>query len=144
VRAVELAGALADPQEVRGQVVQLRARRPGVQPQQRALVVEQQRLVAGVDLDGVQRRVVDAAGRHEPQAAVDLVGQRLVALAGRRVARRSPCSSRAPVQVGHAGAGQRADEVHRRARVGVGADHPARVGDAASGVASSELTMSPR
>ena len=44
VRAVELAGALADPEEVAGHVVrQLRAR---VDAGQRELVVEQQRLVA--------------------------------------------------------------------------------------------------
>ena len=33
-------------------------------------------------------------------------------------------------EVGHAGGGERAHQVHRRRRVGVGADHPGRVGDA--------------
>ena len=33
-----------------------------------------------------------------------------------------------PGQVAHAGGGDRADQVHRRRRVGVGADHPGRVG----------------
>ena len=52
VRAVEIPGALADPEQVRRGVVG----QPGaaVDPGQRALVVEQQRLVAGVELDPVQ------------------------------------------------------------------------------------------
>ena len=42
------------------------------QTQHRALVVEHQRLVAGVDLGRLQVRVGDPARLHESQAAVDL------------------------------------------------------------------------
>ena len=79
VRAVELAGALADPEEVRGDVVGLAG--PRVDAGQRALVLEQQRLVAGVDVDAGERVGVDAAGAHELQRPVDLAGEALVALA---------------------------------------------------------------
>ena len=99
VRAVELAGALADPEHVRGQVVELRGVAVGalqVQAQQRALVVQQQRLVAGVELDAVQVVVPHPAGVHEPHRAVDLRRDRLVPHARPRTCARSPCSSRAP------------------------------------------------
>ena len=85
VRAVELAGALADPDEVRR-----RCRTSGpVRESMRvsgALVVEQQRLVAGVELDRAERLEVDAAGRHERQRPVDVAGQQLVARRWRRCA----------------------------------------------------------
>ena len=81
MRAVELPGALTDPDHVRGDVVG----QPGarVDAGQRALVVEQQRLVAGVELDPVELLRVGPAGVHERQRAVDLAGQPLVALPGR-------------------------------------------------------------
>ena len=72
VGAVELAGAVADPQLVRREQEQPVL----VQPQQRALVVEHEHLVADEQLDRAQRAVVDAAGRHEPQAALDLAATR--------------------------------------------------------------------
>ncbi|MCO5546650.1 hypothetical protein L7F22_000084 [Adiantum nelumboides] len=139
VRAVELAGALPDPEEVRGQVVEPRRVPAGgvalqVQAQHGALVVEQQRLVAGVELDLVQVVVVHPAGVHEPDRAVDLGGDRLVPHARRG----RPDEVLVPVvdlgQVGQAGRGQAADQVHRRARVGVGAHHPRRVRDPAGRV----------
>ena len=50
--AVELAGALADPDEVAGDVVrQLGA---AVDPGHRVLVLQDQRLVAGVEVDAVE------------------------------------------------------------------------------------------
>ena len=82
VRAVELAGAVADPEHVRRAVVPLA--REGVGASERLLVPEDQRLVARVEVDLVQLRAagqIDAAGSHEPQRAFDLRGDRLVALA---------------------------------------------------------------
>ena len=64
VGAVELAGALADPEHVRRAVVPVAGER--VLPGERLLVAEDQRLVAGVEVDlveGVVRLGVDAAGR---------------------------------------------------------------------------------
>ena len=74
--AVELAGALADPEHVGRAVVPVAGDR--VLPGQRLLVAEDQRLVAGVEVDRVQLRLGlggDAAGLHEAQGPVDLVGQ---------------------------------------------------------------------
>ena len=127
VGAVELARAVADPQLVGGEQEQALL----VEAQQRALVVEHEHLVAGEQLDGAQRAVVDAAGRHELQAAVDLRRDALVALAGAGVADEVHVPLVQVVQVGEAGAGDRARQVHRRRRVGVGAHEPARVRRAA-------------
>ena len=80
--AVELAGALADPEHVRRAVVPVAGE--GVLPGERLLVAEDERLVAGGEVDGVQlgwRLGVDAAGRHEPQGPLDAVGHLLVAAA---------------------------------------------------------------
>ena len=82
VRAVELASAVADPQEVSRQIVELGVIVGVVEPQHRAFVVEDECFVAREDLGGVQIGVGDATGVHEPQAAVDLPGQRLVACSG--------------------------------------------------------------
>ena len=81
MRAVELPGALADPQQMRRDVV----RQPGaaVDAGQRPLVLQEQRLVARVELDAVELLRVDAAGVHERERAVDLAGELLVALPGR-------------------------------------------------------------
>ena len=85
VRAVELAGALADPHEVGRDVVgQLGA---GVDAGQRVLVLQQQRLVAGVEVDPVELVGVGADRLHEGQRALDLGGHLLVALADRRDSR---------------------------------------------------------
>ena len=87
MRPVELAGPLTDPDVVRREVIQLRPRGIGgelvAEPQHGAFVVQHQRLVAGVDLGGVEVAVVDPAGRHEAHTAVDLGGQCLVARTGR-------------------------------------------------------------
>ena len=83
--------------------------------------------MAGVDLGGLQVAVVDPAGAHERQPAVDLAGQRLVAGAGRR----GPDEFAVPVvhqvQRRQPRRGQRPHQVHRRAGVGVGAHQPRRV-----------------
>jgi hypothetical protein len=69
VGAVELAGALADPQHVGRAVVPVAGER--VLPGERLFVAEEERLVAGVEVDLVQIRVrleVDAAGRMNRRA----------------------------------------------------------------------------
>ena len=81
VRAVELAGALARPQEVRRAVVPVVGE--AVAAGERLLVAEQQRLVRRVEVDLVELELgveVDAARGHEAQRAVDLGGERVVAL----------------------------------------------------------------
>ena len=80
VRAVELAGALADPEQMCRAVVPVAGQR--VTAGQALLVVEQQAFVAGVDVDLVQPPLggqVDAARGHEPQRALDLTRELLVA-----------------------------------------------------------------
>ena len=49
------------------------------------LVLQDQRLVAGVEVDGPEYVVVDPAGHHERQCTVDLVRQVLVLHPGRGV-----------------------------------------------------------
>ena len=97
VGAVELAGALADPQHVGRAVVPVAGER--VLAGERLLVAEDQRLVARVDVDLVELRAaleVDPAGPHEPQRPLDLVGEGLVALALPAAGRRTPASRRGP------------------------------------------------
>ena len=82
MRAVELTGALADPQQVGRAVVPVVGE--AVAPGERLLVAEDQRLVRRVEVDLVELVLgveVDAAGGHEAQRAVDLAGERLVAAA---------------------------------------------------------------
>ena len=86
VRAVELAGAVADPQQVRRAVVPVAGER--VAPGEGLLVGQDERFVARVEVHALQGAVVvevDAAGLHELQRALDLVGDHLVALALERV-----------------------------------------------------------
>jgi len=130
VRAVEVAGPLADPDHVRRQVVRAALL---VRTGQRPLVLQQQRLVAAPQLDAVGLRgglEVQAAGAHEGQRPLDVGRQRLVAVPGRAVLH----EGRVPLvhgrQVGAAVGGHRPHEVHRGGAVGVGPDHPGRVGGA--------------
>ena len=83
--------------------------------------------MAGVDLGGLQVAVVDPARAHERQPAVDLTGQRLVAGARRR----GPDELAVPVvhqmQRRQARRRQGTHQVHRGARVRVGAHQPGRI-----------------
>ena len=124
VRAVQLPGALADPHEVAGQVVGAAVLDAG----QRALVLEDQRLVAGVELDALERGVVDAARAHEPHRAVDLGGELLVAAAGLGAAREGGVPLVDAVERGQSAAGVGAQQVQRRRRRRVRAQDAARVG----------------
>jgi hypothetical protein len=125
VRAVELPGALADPQEVRRDVV--RQARTRVDAGQGALVVEQQRLVAGVDVDPVELLRVGARGVHERQRPVDLAREALVAAPGRAVRDEVLVPGVDLAQVGVAALGEGAAEVQRHGGGVVGAQEASRI-----------------
>jgi len=120
VRAVDVAGPLADPQEVRGGVV--REGRAGVDPGQRALVVEEQGLVAGEELDALQGFEVRTAGVHEPHCAIDLPSERFIA-GVRRVGHEPLVPVVDQPEVGESTLRERADQVQRRGRRVVGLHH---------------------
>ena len=129
VRAVERARPLADPEHVRRAVVPVAGER--VATGQALLVVEQQPFVARPDVDLVElrrRREVDPAGGHELERALDLGGERLVALALRRVRDEVLVPGVHLGEVGEAALRERADEIERRGRQVVALDHPGRVG----------------
>ena len=132
VGAVELAGALADPQHVRRAVVPVAGER--VLPGERLLVAEDQRLVAGVEVDLVQAglgcSVSMPQARHEPQGPVDVVGHAVVApaLGARRHELLVPLVDLG--QVGEAALGERPQQVQRRRRLVVGLHQPVGVGHA--------------
>ena len=107
MRPVHLPGALPHPDEVARQVVGTAL----VEAGQRPLVLQDQRLVRGVQLDGVQRRVVHPAGPHEPHGAVDLTGQLLVARAGVGGRREGGVPGVDPVERGETTAGVGAQQV---------------------------------
>ena len=131
VCAVDVAGALADPQHVGRAVVP--GARQRVLPGQRLLVAEDQRLVAGVDVDRAEVGVgggVDAAGAHEVERPVDLGGQALVALAGGARGDELLVPGVHPGEVGEAALGEGPDEVQRRRRLVVRLDEAVGVGHA--------------
>ena len=128
VGAVELAGALADPDEVAGDVVrQLGA---AVDAGHRVLVLEDQRLVAGVEVDPVELVGVGADRLHEGQRAVDLGGHLLVAAADRGAEHEVGVPGVHLAQVGVPTGDEGAHEVQRRGRRVVDLHEPLRVGDA--------------
>ena len=130
VGAVDLAGPLADPQHVRRAVVPVPGQ--GVLAGERLLVAEDERLVAGVEVDLVQARLagrVDAARGHEPQRPVDVVGHPVVApaLGARRHELLVPLVD--PGQVGETALGEGAEQVQGGRRLVVGLHQPVGVGD---------------
>ena len=131
VGAVELSGALADPQHVRRAVVP--TAREGVLTGKGLFVAEQQCLVAREHVDLVQGGGglgVHAAGAHEAQRTVDLLGELFVALAlgARRDELLGPLVH--AVQVGEAALGERAKQVERGRRLVVRLYETLRVGHA--------------
>ena len=146
VGAVELAGAVADPDHVGRAVVPVAGE--GVDPGQALLVGEDQRLVARPEVDLVQAVLgseVDAAGGHEPQGTVDLRRDALVALALRLEAHELLVPQVHLGQVGEPALGEGPQQVERGGRLVVGGDERAR--GRACGPrrrSASSLTMWPR
>ncbi len=82
MRTIELVRPMADPQQVRGAVVPVAG--DAVAPGERLFVSEEERFVRGVEVDLVELRLrleIDAARSHEPQRAVDLLRELVVAFA---------------------------------------------------------------
>ena len=134
VGAVELAGAVADPQEVGGAVVPAAAE--GVAARERFLVAEDECLVARpeVDLvDGLGFRQVDAAGGHEPQRPVDLGRDLLVAQSLGAGGHELLVPHVDLAQVGEAALGERPQQVHGGRRLVVGGQQAGRVGHPGGG-----------
>ena len=104
----------------------------GVDAGQRPLVVQQQRLVRGVELDRAHRVEVGAAGGHEPHRLVDVLGDPVVAGVG-RVGDEAAVPVVHVAQVGEPALGERAHEVQRRRAGVVGPDQALRVGRARLG-----------
>ena len=135
MRAVELAGALADPEQVRRAVVP--AVGEAVPTGQRLLVAEEQRLVRGVEVDLVQLQLgveVDAARGHEAQRALDLAGDGVVSASlgtGVDVLQVPGVHAR---EVGEAALGERPEEVQRGRRLVVRLHQPRRIGSPGVGI----------
>ena len=128
--AVGLMRALADPQHVRRAVVPVAGE--AVLAGERFLVAEDQRLVAGVDVDLAQVGValgVDAGGAHEPQRPVDLAGDAVVALALRARRDELLVPRVDAAEGGEAALGERPQQVQRRRRLVVRLDEAIRIGD---------------
>ena len=78
---VGLAGAVADPHHVAGAAIPVAGGR--IDPGERLLEAEQERLVAGEEIGDAEFRMqlrIDAAGAHEAERLGDLVGEVLVTL----------------------------------------------------------------
>ncbi len=119
---VELASALADPQHVSRAVVP--AVGEGIAAREGLFVGEDQGLMGGVEVDlghaGIVGRA-NAAGFHEPQGTIDLVGDRLIApsLGAGRDELLVPDVHLLKICV--AALGERTDQVQGRCRLLVGA-----------------------
>ena len=129
--AVDLPGALADPQQVRRAVVPVAGE--AVAAGERLLEAEDQRFVRRVEVDFVQLRLVrevDAARRHEMQGPLDAVGDLFVAapLTAGRDELEVPLVH--AVEVGEAALGERAQQVERGRGLVVAAQHALRIGPA--------------
>ena len=131
VRAVQAPGALTDPDQMRGDVV--RQSGAAVDAGQRPLVLQQEPLVAGVELDPVELLRVGAARLHERQRPIDLVGKLLVAPPGRALRHEVLVPSVHLVQVGIAAIRERAGEVQGDRRAVVRVQQPRGVGTARLG-----------
>ena len=113
-------------------------------PGQRPLVVEQQGLVAGVELHRAELPGIGTAGVHERDRPVDLVRQPLVALPRRAAGHEVLVPGVHLAQVGVAAAGQGPAQVQRGRRAVIRLQQPAGSGTRAAAVNSMPLTASPR
>ena len=128
---IGLAGAVADPQHVAGGGVPVAARR--IDPGQRLLIAEQQRLMAREEFGRAQlrRRIgIDAAGAHEAQSFGDAVSQRLITLPGRTVLQETKRPLMDMFKIGVTALGERAQKVKRGGRLPVGHDLAFGIGTA--------------
>ena len=135
VRTVEGARALADPEHVGRAVVPAAGER--VLPRERLLVAEEERFVAGEDIDGLEvgvRLGVDAAGLHEPHRPIDLGRHALVATALGAGGDELLGPHVDPAEVGEAALGECPQQVERRRRLVVRLHQPFGVGHPCLGV----------
>ncbi|MCY1345957.1 hypothetical protein D9M69_320290 [compost metagenome] len=110
VGAIQLAGAVADPEHVGGAVVP--ATGEAVATHECLFVVQQQRLVGGEEAGFAQLRcAVQAAGAHEGQRLVDAVGQLAVLLGQCRVGDEVQVPLMHLVHVGETALGEGAQQV---------------------------------
>ena len=134
MRPVRLAGAIADPQEMRGAGIGVVGQT--VHTGQRLLVGQQQGLVAGVEIGFADLRRagrIDAAGRHEAQRFVDPVRQVLIAIGQRRAGDEAEVPAMDLVQIGIAAGGEGAQQVERAGRLEIAELHACGVGNAGLG-----------
>ncbi len=134
VGAVELAGAFADPDHVGRAVVP--GAGGGVAARERLFVGEQQRLVAGVDVDFAEAGVglgVHTGRPHEPERTIDLAGQLLVPLAGGAAGDELLVPGVDAVERCEPALGERPDEVQGGCRLVVRLNEPFRCWYAGSG-----------
>ena len=125
MRAVQLAGAVADPEEMRRTGIGVAGR--GIDARQRLLIGQQQRLVAGVEI-----RLADlrrgfgghAAGAHEVQRLVDPRRQILVAGGQRAALDEAEVPAMDAVQIGIAAGREGAQQVERARRLEIAGLHP--------------------
>ena len=104
---------------------------------ERLFVGEDEGLVAGVEVDALERAVVvqvDAAGLHELQRPFDLVGDDLVALALEGVGDELLVPRVHPRERGEAAGREGAQQVERRDALVVGGEQALGVGSARGGV----------
>ncbi len=119
--AVELARALAAPDEMGRGVVPFAAR--AIDAGHGFLVAEQKRLVGGVERGGAELRRRfrgHAAGFHKGQRLRDAVRHVPVALAGRARLDEAHGPAMDPVQVGITAGRERAQQIERRGRLAIG------------------------
>jgi hypothetical protein len=126
VRTIRIPGPLTDPQQMGGQVI--RKAGAAVDPGQRPLVVEQERLVARVELHPMELLRVSAAGLHERKRAIDLAGELLVALPGRALRHEVLIPGVRLVEVGVPAACERPAHVQSPSRAVVRLEQPRRIG----------------
>ena len=119
------AGALPDPQQVSRQVVGMPM--PRVGPGQGPLIIQQQGLVAGVELHRTELPGVSPARVHERDRPVDLVRQLLIALPGRTAGHEVLVPGVHLAQVGVAATGEGPAQVQGGRRAVIRLEQPARV-----------------
>ena len=124
MRAVQLAGPVPDPEHVRRAVVPVAGQR--VASSEGLLVREDERFVARVEVDALQRTVVvqvDAARPHERERTLDLVGDDFVALALQGVRDELLVPRVHATERGEAARRKGAQQVERRNALVIGSEH---------------------